>query len=88
MLFYDGACGKIYIATESDFPYRPSALFVMDGLIKACVEVRTRIDARLAENGRSATVMPVVDRGTEGDLSREVPERTLPEAPRSMRLTF
>ncbi len=60
MLFYDGACGKIYIATESDFPYRPSALFVMDGLIKACVEVRTRIDARLAENGRSATVMPVV----------------------------
>ena len=60
MLFYDGACGNAYIATESDFPYRPSALFVMDGLIKACVEVRTRIDARLAENGRSATAMPVV----------------------------
>lgn len=60
MLFYDGACGNAYIATESEFPYRPSALFVMDGLIEACVQVRTRIDTRLAENGRSARAMPVV----------------------------
>ena len=60
MLFYDGACGNAYIATESDFPYRPSALFVMDGLIKACVEVRTRIDARLDENRRLETTMPSV----------------------------
>ena len=43
MLYYDSACGGAYIATESDFPYRPSALFVMDGLIEVCVEVRTRI---------------------------------------------
>ena len=43
MLFYDGACGNAYIATESDFPYRPSALFVMDGLIHACGEVRRRM---------------------------------------------
>ena len=34
MLFYDGACGAAYIAAESDFPYRASALFVMDGLIE------------------------------------------------------
>ena len=60
MLFYDGACGSAYIATESDFPYRPSALFVMDGLIRACVELRARIDARLAENEKSQTAMPVV----------------------------
>ena len=39
MLFYDGACGAAYIAAESDFPYRPSALFVMDGLIEVCVAV-------------------------------------------------
>jgi hypothetical protein len=45
MLFYDDACGEAYIATESDFPYRPSALFVMDGLIEACVVMRSRIDA-------------------------------------------
>ena len=45
MLFYDDACGGAYISTESDFPYRPSALFVMDGLIEACVELRSRLDA-------------------------------------------
>lgn len=60
MLFYDGACGSAYIDAESDFPYRPSALFVMDGLIKACVEVRTRIDIKLTENARSAAAIPVV----------------------------
>ena len=60
MRFYDGACRDAYIATESDFPYRPSTLVVMDGLISACVEVRSRIDARLYENARSAVPLPVV----------------------------
>ncbi len=60
MLFYDGACGTAYIATESGFPYRPSALIVMDGLINACVEVRTRIDAKLGENARAAVALPIV----------------------------
>ena len=58
--FYDGACREAYIATESDFPYRPSALVVMDGLISACVEVRRRIDTRLYENARSVAGLPVV----------------------------
>jgi energy-coupling factor transporter ATP-binding protein EcfA2 len=61
MLFYDDACGEAYVATESDFPYRPSALFVMDGLIEACVAVRSRMDAKLEENSRSAKALPVVD---------------------------
>ena len=60
MLFYDAACGNAYIATESDFPYRPSALFVMDGLIDACVAVRSRIDAKLLENGAAVTDLPVI----------------------------
>ena len=60
MLFYDGACGNAYIATESDFPYRPSALNVMDGLINACVAIRTRIDAKLEENAKSSTTIPFV----------------------------
>lgn len=30
MLFFDDDCGKAYVATESDFPYRPSALFVLE----------------------------------------------------------
>ena len=60
MRFYDGACRDAYIAAESDFPYRPSALLVMERLIDACVAVRSRIDARLYENTRSATPLPVV----------------------------
>ena len=60
MLFYDGACGSAYIATESDFPYRPSALAVMDGLINACVAMRSRIDVKLDENARSSTTIPFV----------------------------
>lgn len=71
MLFYDAACGGAYIASESDFPYRPSALFVMDGLIEACVAVRARIDAKLAENGTSANQLPVVpNEAQESDAGR------------------
>jgi energy-coupling factor transporter ATP-binding protein EcfA2 len=61
MLFYDGPCGEAYIALESDFPYRPAALFVMDGLIEACIAIRNRIDAKLEENSRRARTLPVVD---------------------------
>jgi energy-coupling factor transporter ATP-binding protein EcfA2 len=61
MLFYDDPCGEVYIALESDFPYRPAALFVMDGLIESCVAIRNRIDAKLEENTRSAHSLPVVD---------------------------
>lgn len=60
MLFYDAACGSAYVSAESDFPYRPSALFVMDGLIEACVAVRTRIDARLYANGKAAKAPPAI----------------------------
>lgn len=60
MLFYDAACGSAYIASESDFPYRPSALFVMDGLIETCVAVRARIDTKLAENGALTNQVPAV----------------------------
>ena len=60
MLFYDRACGDAYITTESDFPYRPSALVVMDGLIDACVEVRKRIDAMLHRSTRPVAGLPFV----------------------------
>ncbi|HEX7680766.1 MAG TPA: hypothetical protein VF713_21705 [Thermoanaerobaculia bacterium] len=60
MLFYDGTCGNSYITSESDFPYRPSALFVMDGLIAACVAVRIRIDARLLVNAQTSNELPYV----------------------------
>ena len=77
MLFYDGACRDAYIATESAFPYRPSALAVMDSLISACVAVRSRIDTRLGENAQSAVPLPAV--GDEVTLTKAgiVSEATL-----------
>ena len=61
MLFYDSECGSAYIGTESDFPYRPTALFVMDRLIEACTAMRSLIDARLAKNSAARKTLPVVD---------------------------
>ena len=60
MHFYDFGCREAYIATESDFPYRPSALAVMDGLINACIKVRSRIDTKLYENARTEVRLPKV----------------------------
>lgn len=60
MHFYDGQCRKAYVADESDFPYRPSPLTVMDGLIKACTAVRDRIDARLKNNAQPEGALPYV----------------------------
>ncbi len=61
MLFYDSECGSAYISAESDFPYRPAALFVMDRLIDACTAVGRLIDARLAKNGAVRRTLPVID---------------------------
>jgi energy-coupling factor transporter ATP-binding protein EcfA2 len=59
--FFDDWCAQAYISSESDLPYRPSALFVMDGLIEACVAVRSRLDERLNVNVARAKGLPVVD---------------------------
>ena len=58
MLFYDSSCGSAYIADEADFPYRPYALFVMDGLIEACNVVNGLVEAKLGENARAARSIP------------------------------
>lgn len=71
MLFYDGACGDAYIADEADFPYRPYALFVMDGLIDGCVTMRGLIDTKLHENtGRARQVPRPTDEGSQTDVAR------------------
>jgi hypothetical protein len=61
ILFYDGACGAAYVTTESDFLYRPSILFLMDGLIEACIALRNRIDIKLEENTKLARTLPAVN---------------------------
>jgi energy-coupling factor transporter ATP-binding protein EcfA2 len=85
MLFYDAPTGQLYIDTEFGFPYRPPGLFVMDGLVKACLAVRDRIDKRLVENqGRRKLLLSVADglTGTEagkfiGNLSGSSTEKEL-----------
>lgn len=69
MLFYDSACGSTYISDEADFPYRPYALFVMDGLIDACGRIRALVDAKLVENSRRAQQIP---RAPEGSSDTEM----------------
>jgi energy-coupling factor transporter ATP-binding protein EcfA2 len=71
ILFYDGACGAAYVTAESDFLYRPSVLFVMDGLIEACVAIRNRIDTKLEENTKLARALPTVSEDLkETDLGK------------------
>jgi energy-coupling factor transporter ATP-binding protein EcfA2 len=60
MLFYDDDCRDAYISKESDFPFRPSGLHLMDALVAACSAVRTRIEARLASNAESRNAVPTV----------------------------
>ena len=61
MLFFDDTCGDTYVSTESDFPYRPSSLFVLEGLVDFCVAFRDRIDKKLHENAQAAQLLPLVD---------------------------
>ena len=71
MLFYDSACGNAYIADEADFPYRPYALFVMDGLIDGCGRMRTLIDTKLLENtGRARQIPRPTEEGNQTEVGR------------------
>ena len=54
-------CGDAYISAESDFPYRPSALLVIDGLIEACAAVQRLVDIRLAKNSAARKPIPTFD---------------------------
>ena len=56
--FYDEPCGNRYIDRKSELTYRPSALTLFDGLIKACDTVRSILDIRLAENERERGRLP------------------------------
>ncbi len=60
MHYYDKACMDQYVSKETDFPYRPSQLEIMYGLIDACVIMRHSINKRLADNTQSAEQLPVV----------------------------
>jgi energy-coupling factor transporter ATP-binding protein EcfA2 len=83
--FFDAACGDLYLTSESDVTYRPSSLFVMDGLIRACDAAREELDRRISANSASAAELPQLPQGTEAgklvsSLSAQTTEAQVGEA--------
>jgi hypothetical protein len=83
--FFDSACGDAYITAESEITYRPSALFVLDGLIRACDGVRGELDLLLSKNAIDARKLPDLESGTDaaellGLLSPSTTEEQVDEA--------
>jgi len=75
--FYDEACGDAYLTREAETTYRPHALFVMDGLIRACDGAREELDRRVAGNRSQAVAFPKLDeRTTAGQLLEKLSLRT------------
>ena len=56
--FYDESCGSAYLTTESEVTYRPTALFLLDGLVKACDAVRSELDKLLRETNAQVRALP------------------------------
>jgi energy-coupling factor transporter ATP-binding protein EcfA2 len=78
--FFDAACGSAYVSTESEITYRPSALFVLDGLIQVCDGVRTELDSLLAKNAAEAGRVPDLEPGTHAaELLRRLSADTTTE---------
>lgn len=59
MSFYDEHCGDEYLTKESTISYRPSALTLLDGLIRVCDDVRNEVSARIRANEAKAFVLDV-----------------------------
>jgi len=57
MSFYDEHCGDEYLTKESTISYRPSALTLLDGLIRVCDEVRSEMAARIKNNEAKALAL-------------------------------
>lgn len=75
--FYDEACGDAYLTREAETTYRPHALFVMDGLIRACDGVREELDRRIAGNRSQAVAFPKLDERTSAaQLIEKLSSRT------------
>jgi energy-coupling factor transporter ATP-binding protein EcfA2 len=58
--FFDEACSNLYVTSESDVTYRPTSLFVLDGLIHTCDLSRVEIERRLATNSAEQKGLPVL----------------------------
>ncbi len=62
--FYDEDCGDAYISSESELTYRPAALALLDGLIRACDGMRVALESMLTTNQLARIQLPDVPAGT------------------------
>ncbi|MGP5009202.1 AAA family ATPase [Brachybacterium tyrofermentans] len=66
MSFYDEHCGDEYLTKELTISYRPSALTLLDGLIRVCDEVRSEITTRIKTNEAKALTLDLPPTTTAG----------------------
>lgn len=69
--FFDEACGDLYLTSESEVTYRPSVLFVLDGLIRVCDRAREELDRRITANAATASELPALPEGTRAKIFLE-----------------
>jgi len=66
--YYDERCGDMYVTTEGEATYRPSALRLLDELISVCDGVRAAIDERLSANALRRVSLPALNPTTRAGL--------------------
>jgi energy-coupling factor transporter ATP-binding protein EcfA2 len=62
--FFDEACGETYVSSDSEVPFRPSALLILDGLIVVCDAVRAELDSMLVANAQRRVPLPALPEGS------------------------
>ncbi len=76
--FFDEACGDAYLATESEVTFQPMGIFLLEGLIRACDEVKNELDRRIVENQKQEKTLPTVSpNGSAEEFLRKLSADTL-----------
>jgi energy-coupling factor transporter ATP-binding protein EcfA2 len=65
--FYDEYCGDSYVSADYEVTYRPSALTLLDDLIRVCDRVRAELDQRAETLARTRPTFPAVPPATSAE---------------------
>jgi hypothetical protein len=76
MRFYDEHCGDEYLTKESTISYRPSALSLLDELIRTCDRVRTALADRMTSLQSSALNLGIAADTTAGAFVAKLSAKT------------
>jgi hypothetical protein len=69
MSFYDEHCGDEYVSTKSTVTCRPSALSLLDGLVRVCDRARAVLRERIDASVRNALKLDVPPDTTAGTFA-------------------